>query len=229
MAKVRAILWTYDQTKDGKYPIKIRISQDRKYRYLPTGKYCFKNEWNEKEQEVKKPHKNIGLVNAAIDRKKQDVKDIIDKAIIEQEVLTLDQIVSRIQKNRQKVTAFKFGCDRIKSLHMRGKFAGAKDELAYLNNIYDFRTHNTALPKETEIANIKARRKERMGSKSQFEERVKLLSNCNKLTFDEIDAEFIQYLNRTDIDGWQLRKTLHTIHVSLSLRTFIPARSYLSP
>ena len=37
-------------------------------------------------------------------------------------------------------------------------------------------------------------------------------------TEDEIDAEFIQYLNRTDIDGWQLRKTLHTIHVSLSLR-----------
>ena len=47
-------------------------------------------------------------------------------------------------------------------------------------------------------------------------------------TEDEIDAEFIQYLNRTDIDGWQLRKTLHTIHVSLSLRTFIPGMSGLS-
>ena len=47
-------------------------------------------------------------------------------------------------------------------------------------------------------------------------------------TEDEIDAEFIQYLNRTDIDGWQLRKTLHTIHVSLFVKTFIPRMSGLS-
>jgi len=40
---------------------------------------------------------------------------------------------------------------------------------------------------------------------------------CSKVdtrTDDEIDNEIISYLQRKDIDSWELRKTLQTIHVS---------------
>ena len=39
-------------------------------------------------------------------------------------------------------------------------------------------------------------------------------------TDDEIDNEIVTYLGRTDIDGWQLRKTLQTIHVRYSHTMF---------
>jgi len=52
----------------------------------------------------------------------------------------------------------------------------------------------------------------------------KLSGKKDTRTDDEVDAEFIEYLGRSDIDGWQLRKTLQTIH----LRDAIPDPSIIA-
>ncbi|MEO1254821.1 MAG: phage integrase SAM-like domain-containing protein [Bacteroidota bacterium] len=191
MTKVKAILWTYDQTTDGRYPIKIRISKDRKYRYIPTEKYCFKNEWDEKEGAVKKPHKNIGYTNAVIDKKLSDVKEIVNKALVEGEELTLDQIANLAKRKSAKVSFFEFGADRIRGKLIRKEFSTANAELSILTNIHTFRNARKDATPEA----INEQRLERISSgrsgKLTPEERLQKLTS-DPLLFENIDEKFIK-------------------------------------
>ena len=57
------------------------------------------------------------------------------------------------------------------------------------------------------------------------------LSKVDTRTDDEIDHEIVTYLDRKDIDSWQLRKTLQTIHVcsdSLCYLLYMSMEVYLA-
>ena len=63
MATVKILLWKHDAKPDGSLPIAIRITKNRKPRYIFTGEYIFEKDWNDTEKRVKKSHPNSTRLN----------------------------------------------------------------------------------------------------------------------------------------------------------------------
>ena len=63
MASIKELLWKHDKKKDGTFPIALRITQNRKTRYIFTGKYVFEKDWDAKACKVKKSYPNSTRFN----------------------------------------------------------------------------------------------------------------------------------------------------------------------
>ena len=59
--------------KEGKFPLAIRITKDRKYSLVFIGQAIDKNQWNAKERKVKKNHPNAARLNAILEKKLADI------------------------------------------------------------------------------------------------------------------------------------------------------------
>ena len=53
MATFKAVVQQHQQRRDGKYPVSIRITHNRKSVYLPTGLYCSISQINRRTFEIK--------------------------------------------------------------------------------------------------------------------------------------------------------------------------------
>jgi len=63
MASIKILLWKHDKKKNDTFPIALRITQNRKTRYIFTGKYILEKDWDEKNARVKKSHPNSTRLN----------------------------------------------------------------------------------------------------------------------------------------------------------------------
>ena len=63
---IKATLYTKKKRSDGEIPIYIRITKDRKSTYISTGLYVKDNDWNKKERQVRKTHRQYALYNRKI-------------------------------------------------------------------------------------------------------------------------------------------------------------------
>jgi integrase/recombinase XerD len=63
---IKATLYTKKKRSDGQIPIYIRITKDRKSTYVTTGLYVSENDWNNKERQVRKTHRQYSLYNRKI-------------------------------------------------------------------------------------------------------------------------------------------------------------------
>ena len=81
MVSLKLILWRHDQKKDGRYPIAIRITKDRKTKYKFTGKAVYEKEWDEVNCKIKRSHENSGRLNAFLRKEIRKVEEIIDNAL----------------------------------------------------------------------------------------------------------------------------------------------------
>jgi site-specific recombinase XerD len=73
-ASVTPILRTSKQKDDGTAPIWIRITANRKSRYISTGIYIKPEYWNDRKREVRKSHELASRYNAEIDELALDCK-----------------------------------------------------------------------------------------------------------------------------------------------------------
>ncbi|WP_417799200.1 tyrosine-type recombinase/integrase [Tenacibaculum sp.] len=79
MASIKIILWKHDKKKDGTFPIALRLTQNRKTRYIFTGKYLFEKDWDASASKVKKSHPNsTRLNNFLLTKLKEANKTLLD-------------------------------------------------------------------------------------------------------------------------------------------------------
>jgi len=57
------------KNRDGKYPVAIRITKDRKSSYLFTGIILEKNQWNNERRTIRKNYPNSARANALLSKK----------------------------------------------------------------------------------------------------------------------------------------------------------------
>lgn len=74
MASLKIVL-RKKQTKDGTYPIAIRITKDRRTSFIHLGYHLKLNEWDDTEQRVKKSHPNSTRLNNYIIKKLAEAND----------------------------------------------------------------------------------------------------------------------------------------------------------
>lgn len=82
--------------KNGKRPIYLRITIDRKVRYISTGHFILSKFWDEKNELVKDSHLLASIINPDITNKKQNALREIVNSQINKESINSDQLKERL-------------------------------------------------------------------------------------------------------------------------------------
>ncbi|WP_024771784.1 tyrosine-type recombinase/integrase [Aquimarina macrocephali] len=197
MASVKIILWKHDQKKDGTFPLAIRITQNRKTRYVFTGKYILEKEWDATLSKVRKSHANSRRLNNFLKKKLSEADDIALEAETNKKNNTSKAIQKKVKGKTGNVSFFQFGLMRVQSKYEAGTYSVAKSEYSILHNIREFLNHNKSKDKQDVIDEIMQRRKERIGKSRKagynFLEEIKSqFSKDKSLYFEDIDEPFLK-------------------------------------
>lgn len=197
MALVKIVLWKSYQKKDGTFALAIRITQNRKPRYVFTGKYILVKDWDELNSRVKRSHPNSARLNNLLLMKLAEANNIALETDTTNKNATSKEIQKKVKRKGGSVSFFQFGAERVKTKFLSGTFSVAKPELSILYNIREFINLNESKSKDIVITEIKGRRKYRI-SKSRkvgyvFLEEVKReFSKDKSLSFEDITETFLK-------------------------------------
>lgn len=199
MASVKIILWKHDQKKDGTFPLAIRITQNRKIRYVFTGKYILENQWKKTLSKVKKSHPNSVRLNNYLLKKLREADSIALDADVSKENITSKDIKNKVQRKCKSVSFFQFGAQRVKQKFQSGTYSVTKPELSILLNIREFLNCNKFEERHIIIDRIKQSRKARIGKSrkagySFLNEVKKEFEKDTSLYFEDINEAFFKQL-----------------------------------
>ena len=121
MAKASVFLYTRPN-KDGKHPLTIRITKDRKSSYIWTGQAIDKNQWDKKERQVKKNHPNSAWLNAMLTQKLAEVQKTHLKSALEEKDTSAKEIRKNVTRKSTKCSFFEEAEKYLNNLHQEGKY-----------------------------------------------------------------------------------------------------------
>ena len=161
MANVKILLWKHYKKKDDKYPLALRITKDRKARYVFTGKYILEKDWDPVLCKVKKSHPNSARLNNYLLKKLAEADDTLLEATAQNEMISSRQIQKKVKRKGKNISFFQHGAERVKDKFNKGTFSVARAELSILYNIKEFLNFTDTGSKQEIIQEIKERRKTR--------------------------------------------------------------------
>lgn len=91
MASIKILLRKNKRKANGETPIYIRVTKNRKTKFISTGIYITEDQWDEKSQQVKK-HKNKARVNAFLAHKLAEAQAVALEMETKNKHVTTDQI-----------------------------------------------------------------------------------------------------------------------------------------
>lgn len=196
MASIKIVLRTNYKKKNGTCPLAIRITQNRKTRFVYTGKYVQEKDWNKDLCKVKRSHPNSARLNNYLIKKLSEADSIALEADASKDYVTSKDIKKKVQHKGRTVSFFQFGAERVRSKFQSGTFSVAKPELSMLFNIREFLNWKRFEERETVIEEIKKRRRERIGRSRKFgysflDELKNELGKDTSLHFEDINQAFL--------------------------------------
>lgn len=118
---VKLILWEHDKNKQHQCPIYLKVTINRKTRYMATGYDINKKYWLPKSEMVRDDHANASTINSDIaDRKQKALNYIVQKNILG-ELTSASEVKTRFAGNINLANFFEFTENFIKEL--KGKRA----------------------------------------------------------------------------------------------------------
>ena len=76
MATVKIVLRKNYKKKNGSFPIVLRLTKDRKTKFLFTGEYILEKDWDETRGLAKKSHPNSSRLNNMLLKKVSEAHDL---------------------------------------------------------------------------------------------------------------------------------------------------------
>ena len=138
MASIKIILWKHDKKKDGTFPLALRITQNRKTRYIFTGKYLFERDWNAAEGKVKKSYPNsIRLNNFLLTKLKEANKTLLDLET-EDKAISSKQVKKEITSPLSSKSFNEISRIYIKELEDNKKLTRLSSDRARVNHFIEF-------------------------------------------------------------------------------------------
>lgn len=140
MASIKAVLRRNKQRKDGTIPVAIRITKDRKTRFIFTGQYVLEKDWNDDSQVnmIRKSHPNAKRLNNLVRTKISEANDSILQADTTDENISVEQIKNRVKRTKSNADFFDVANERIKAYRAKGTFSVAQAEESICNNLRRF-------------------------------------------------------------------------------------------
>ncbi len=209
MATIRIVLRTNFAKKDGTSPLAIRITQNRKTRFVYTGKYILEKDWNKDLCKVKKSYRNSTRLNNYLLVKLAEAERIVLEADIEDKHITSKEIQKKVQRKGGSISLFQFGAQRVLNKYQAGVYSVCKPHLSILYNLREFMQWNKFEERDTVVNGIKERRRKRVGRSRKpgysFTEEVRRqFEKDTSLYFEDVTVSFlsnfkifcISYLNQ---------------------------------
>jgi integrase len=134
MASVKAILYKSKKKADGRNPIAIRVTVNRKPKYIFV-EWIHEKDWDKEKEKVKPSHPNSKRLNNVIRKKIIEADDLILEAESLKKNYTSSEIKEGIKSNSSKTSFFKLATEHINNLNALGKHNRASSEQGMLNNI----------------------------------------------------------------------------------------------
>jgi integrase len=137
MASVKVVLRKNKQKTDGSIPLAIRITKDRKSRFIFTGQYILEKHWNTNTAQVKKSHPNSARLNHLLARMLAEANEKLIEAETSGKAATSADIKKTI-KNASGGSFYDVAEERIRQKDDAGVYSVANAERSILNNIRRF-------------------------------------------------------------------------------------------
>lgn len=137
MATVKAVL-RKKKNKDGKYPIAIRITKNRKTSYIYTGKYVKLEEWDVQNQSVKKIHPSSARINNYLKKKlaQADDKDLEMEG--QNKILSAKSLKKQIKNDGRITTFFELADTYLSNMEQAGKYSRYITEKTRVKHFREF-------------------------------------------------------------------------------------------
>lgn len=129
------------QKKNGEFPIYLRITNNRKHKYVSTGVSVLEKHWNPEREEVRRSHDNYRTLNETLDLKKSEAEQI-QTELIRNGTETAKAIRERL-KNTQKADFFVLGDDLLKEYEASKKFYASKTLKVVLGKLEKFESERS--------------------------------------------------------------------------------------
>lgn len=142
MASIK-ILLRDKATKDGMFPIILKIIKDRKPKVISLGMECLKKDWDEANSQFKKSHPNYLQRNRVLLKRKDKALKVIDEFNMEDIDFTLTQFEEKFRgKKDSNITVKEFWKDKIADLNKAGRTGNARAYFETMNSFYKFTQNN---------------------------------------------------------------------------------------
>lgn len=138
MASLKVLLRKNKQKSDQTCPLALRITHNRKTRYIFLGQYVLEKHWNEDTQRVKKSHPNSARLNNLILKKLSEANDTILELESKDNPVSVKQIKNKVTNSNADISFFDLGEKRIKEYEDKGTFSVSRADQSILNNIEAF-------------------------------------------------------------------------------------------
>ncbi len=138
MASLKIVLRTNYTKKDGTCPLAIRITKDRKTRFIFTGKYLLPKNWDKNQSRVKKSHSNSSQLNNYLLKRLSEANAVALEIETKDEASSTKEIKQKVQSKKNTVSFYQSANIRIQQKFDAEVFSVARAEQSILNNIQKF-------------------------------------------------------------------------------------------
>ena len=122
MAHVKVLLYKSKKRKDGTYPIVLRITINRKPKYIFLKQYIKEFDWDDIKCRVRKSHPNSKRLNNYILNKLSEADDLIMELESKKEIFSSDQIKKKLTSDKKRNSFFEYAQNHLSDLEKQGKF-----------------------------------------------------------------------------------------------------------
>lgn len=145
MASLKFYLRKDKQRKDGRAPLYVRITENRKSRFTALGYYLLEKEWDGEKEKVTKAHKNSARMNAALANERTKYQSLIVE-ITEKKKSIRKQSIKEVLVAGAKMDFETYAKEQIQLLRESKRFGTANFHEQSLKRLNLFRAHSNMKP-----------------------------------------------------------------------------------
>lgn len=132
MSIAKIVFWTHQANKKGEFPIFIRITEDRKSRYMKTGLYALEEDWDVKENLFKTKYRRAedqykipihDGYNKILRKKHAEAESVVSNLTLTDKIISSEQVKDEILKSKKlgKDSVLKYIDYIVEELKKQGK------------------------------------------------------------------------------------------------------------
>lgn len=144
-ASIKVVLYTSKTLSNGEHPIMLRVTKDRKLKYIGLGYSCSKALWNDSENQPKRKHPHFKELNILIDKKKIEANKLLLEFDTEENGYSASEVKKKLVKSTSNKSVSEYFDEVIERLEKSNRIGYANIFKSTKNSITTFTDGNELL------------------------------------------------------------------------------------
>lgn len=138
MYTITPVLDTRRQLNNGMYPIKLRITCQKRSHYIHINLFVNRKHWDKTSSRVRSSHPNSKLYNQKISTCHLDVEQKVMKADIHSPIQSIQQIRSLLEKDKKPSNFIAYGRELVQTMKDSGRYGNARSYNQAINKLESY-------------------------------------------------------------------------------------------